>query len=380
VCVPVGTAALLTGALLAVANVSATTSTKPTRDSAEVANCVKAANAGVAAGRASVRPVISKTPLNLKKARGKTVFYLGGTLVDQRAQQLLKAFRQAAKIAGLKVKTFDGKGQVALWNQGFLTGVSQHADAIVAIGIDPAVVRGSLEKAKAAGVPVFGESMGDASIPAPRDLVKLDVVSNFRWEGARMADYVLAKTKCKVDAALLGTNLYTVGVAMNNGVRGEFKRLCPTQCELSYSEVDFTKLPTQVPGLTQSVIGRNPNTSWIITFDAIAVYAVTGLQQAHADKVKVISHDGNEANIDLMRKGTQQFATFAQAAPLLASFVTADEILRYLTGKPLDRKEAVLRGRLIDKANLGKGNDTASLFPKLTGLQTVFKKLWGIKP
>ncbi len=313
----------------------------------------------------------SGAPFDMKKNAGKSVWWISPNQSIPAMVANSNSFTQAAKAAGMKVTVFDGRGQVATWNQGVTEAVAQHADAILLQGIDPKLVAGPLKDAVKAGIKVVDSGNGGAHDPVPAGVYGHAAIDPHTYYGL-LADYIIAASNGTAHVGIFSDPKYMIlreGVAIQ---MAEFKRLCPG-CKVTLQNIDSSQMATQLPATTQTVLRRQPDTTYVLPiFDAMVNFVLQGVRQIGA-KVQVVSGDAVPANLDLVRKG-QQAADMGLPAEMIG-WVEVDLIGRALAGQPPQSEGVPVR--LLTKANLPIKYDFASLFGKFN-YQAAFKKAWGI--
>ena len=326
-------------------------------------------------------PITAKVPtdaIDVSSIQGSEIWAVFGVLFDEGGRLTADAVEEAGEVIGFDVRILDGLGNPEEWNTLITRAVAAEADAIIIFGIDPDLVAPSLAEALAAGIPVISGGGENAGAP-PRADVYVDMTADLARDGKIMADYVLAAMGCEGPVALINSSLFKVAVAMNEGIMGEFARLCPTDCELIYEEINLADMAVSLPVQAAAVVQTNPDIDWLIpAFDVFAFFVHQGLEEAGITHVRTVSHDGAFANLDVIRAGGPQVATMAWSPQDYRGWVLIDEVARALLGLPPDLDEALLINQLLDMTNLGPDNDFTTNFPGMTGFREAYKAIWGV--
>lgn len=334
------------------------------------ASCMSQAAAGVAEASKPIKAKVPAQPVDGSKVAGKTIWDIEFSSSVPLSNDIATGLSAGAAALGMHVKNFDGKGQVALWNQGVAEAVSQHADAILLNGFVPALVKTPYDEALKAHIPVVDAMNGNPGDPL--NGLFAHVTAQFTQFGAQMADLALKQTKCKSDIAIFtSTELQTL-VDMDQGSQNEIKKLCPNDCKTTIENVNPSSIATAAGPLAQTVIRRDPNINFVIAqYDALALYVVPGLQQA-GSKVPLVSQTGSEANLQFVQEG-KQYANLAFPDNRYIGWLVMDEIARALTGQPA-AKEYLPAQMLVHGDSFNPSNP----FPNFGDYASQFKKLWGV--
>jgi ABC-type sugar transport system substrate-binding protein len=337
-------------------------------DSVATSACVSKASAAVTAATAPMHPPTPSAVDVGSKLAGKTIWDIEFNSSVPISNSIATGLSDAAAAVGVKVKNFDGKGQVAQWNQGVSEAVSQHAAAILLLGFVPDLVKTPFEAAVKAHIPVIDTLNGNPTDPLNGLFAHVTgQVSDF---GKTMADLALKQTNCKADIAIFtGTVLQTL-VDQDKGAQDEVKALCGSACKTTLENVEPASIPTATGPLTQNAVRRDPKINFIIAqSDALALYVVPALAQVNS-KVPVVSQTGSQANLAFVKDG-KQYADLAFPDNKFIGWQVMDEMVRALTGAPASQ-EAIPAQLLIHGDNFDPNNP----FPSFGDYQAQFKKLW----
>ena len=340
--------------------------------------CIAEAESGVEEGRTPITAKVPTDAIDVSTIQGSDVWAVFGVLFDEGGRLTADATEEAGDLIGFNVRVLDGMGNPEEWNNLITQAVAANADAIIIFGIDPDLIAPALAEAEAAGIPVISGGGENAGAPARSDIY-VDMTADLSRDGKIMADYVLAEIGCEGSAVLINSSLFKVAVAMNEGVTGEFARLCPVDCTLTYEEINLADMAVSLPSQASTVVRANPEIEWIIPgFDVFAFFVHQGLDEAGLTNVKTVSHDGAFANLDVIRSGGPQVASMAWSPQDYRGWVLIDEVARALLGLPPDLDEALLINQLIDASNLGPDNEFTTNFPGMAGFRDAYRNIWGL--
>jgi ABC-type sugar transport system substrate-binding protein len=332
---------------------------------------VKEAKAGVDPARAPAKFVVPTANVDMASNKGKTIWYISLTQAIPFIANISNAVKEAGAEAGMKVVVFDGKGDVGTWNQGVDQAVAQGADGIILQGIDPTLVKNGLAKAKAKNIPVIDSFNQNPDEVAPG--IAAHVTTDFTRDGKVMADYVLSKTNCDANVLVFTQSIFHLLVNMNEGIKSEFKRLCP-ECKLKFVEVDPAKMTTSLGPQTQVALRRDPKVNFIMAaYDGMASLQVPAMQGI-GSKVPIISHDGAPQNLEYVRDGKLQVADLSFPPADYTGWAQVDQIGRAMQG---DKPEGIsVPVQLFDKDNVP--SDVTKAFPSFGDFRSAFKKVWAL--
>jgi ABC-type sugar transport system substrate-binding protein len=334
-------------------------------------DCVTQAKAGLEPARQPAKFVVPTGSVQMASNKGKTIWYISLTQSIPFIANISNAVKEAGSAAGMKVVVFDGKGDVGTWNQGVDQAVAQGADGIILQGIDPTLVKNGLAKAEAKHIPVIDSFNQNPDEVAPG--IAAHVTTDFTRDGKVMADYVLSQTNCDANAIVFTQSIFHLLVNMNDGIKGEFKRLCP-DCKLKFVEVDPAKMTTTLGPQTQVALRRDPKINFIMSaYDGMASLQVPALEGI-GSKVPIISHDGTEQNLEYVRDGKLQVADLSFPPADYTGWAQVDQIGRAMTG---EKPEGIsVPVQLFDKENVP--SDVKQAFPAFGDFRSAFKQVWGL--
>jgi ribose transport system substrate-binding protein len=336
-------------------------------------SCVSKATAAANAAKAVPPLVMPTASFDMKKNAGKSVWLIDELPIPELAD-IANGWEAAAKAAGLVPHVDNTTGTVASWSAGVSQAVSQNAAGIVLLGVPWQVVSGPLAAAAAKKIPVVQFSDGDQN-DAPPSTIYSHITSDFNLGGEYMADWVLADSNCQAHVAYLsaGTGAGSSGLEVDTGFANQLKALCAS-CTLAKTDVDIASLATQLPGATQSLLRRYPDTNYVVaTFDSLVTFIQPSVAQA-GSSAKIVAHDGAASNLQTISQGGAQAADVALPPPGYQGWLIMDSLGRGMLGLPATNE--IIVQRLIDKTNVN--TSISALFPDYANYQQDFEKLWGL--
>lgn len=318
--------------------------------------------------------------IDVASLKGKDVWYVDYDLSIPFEQLLHQGLKEGLSAAGVNLTTVDGKSQVTEFNRGIENAVAQKADAILLGGFPIDLVKPSLEKAKAAGIPVIDTHSGDPGpVPAEAaDLVAAQAAHSYSSPGALMADWIAVDSDGSGDIALIVSNELRTSNLVSDAFNKELTSVCP-DCNVKEFNVPVSNwdgIQTEV----QSILRANPDITYVApVFDGMALFAVPGIVTAgRADDVKVVSFNASPAVMEMLKKGEVVKADVGSAT-VLQGWGYADQTYRVLLDEePLDDIE--VPERLFTEANINdidlKGLE--STWYTDVNWEDAYKQLWGL--
>ncbi len=324
----------------------------------EMSDAVDAARAPVAKwpGQAS----------SVKPENGKTVYVITCASQGIGCVRAAKGVEEAGAALGWTVRTIDGQGDPARWNNGIQSAVAAKANGIVLAAVPPMMVGDALEKASAAKIAVVSVFN---PLPAKKDDVFAYVRPVHTDQGKLAADWVAVDSKGKGTVILVSDKIFPELVERVNGFKEELAKCA--DCKI-VETVDSTiaEMAQRLPGAVAAALSRHPNADYVIApFDSNGFFASEGVRQAgKAGKVKVASYEGDPQAIAAIRDGKYAM-TIANPAEWMG-WQAADELVRAFAAQPAANTPVAYR--LIEKDNAPT--------PFWTGdvdCRAEYKRLWG---
>jgi ribose transport system substrate-binding protein len=349
------------------------------------ASTTASGSGGSAAAQAALtkdeKPPVFKAPgptFDASKASGKTLFVVNLLSSIPLIQVTNDAAATALKLVGAKLVQYDGKGSVSQYAAGINQAISQHASAIALFAIDPNLVAGPINKAKAAGIPVIVIQYGDPGVKMPFGLTAQTTYC-YSCAGTMMANYILANASGKSPSvALIESTEVTNSKWEIDGFKQTINKHCP-DCQVIDQNVPVADWQTQIPTLTQSLIRSHPNLNYIVPiYDGMALFVVPAIHSAGAaKKVAVVTFNGT---LGLMQDMASKNVVKAEVGSPQAweGWALADQFLRIVTGqKPLTDENVGLR--TFDVSNIA---DVPLNNPESTwygvDFEPIYKQMWGV--
>jgi len=283
-----------------------------------------------------------------KAVKGKTVWWVSCGEAYVGCQIPSRGFKEAAQLMGWNVQVKDGAANADTASAIIRSAIGAKVDAVIVDAFDCPSIKGALEAAKAAKLPVGEIISADCDDPSfgaggqplfaftPKVLGNTSPLAYWaQWSQAR-AKYVAAKVGSDAQVVLLGEASYANQIAQNQAFAQQFKTSC-SGCTLKSAPWTFAQVPSPATQNWQTAIASNPKAKAI----AFSVDSAMGLGLLTAIKGSGRSGDqgliigGGEGlpdNIALVREGKYQ--TFATAMSYdWFAWSAADDLNRLLAGE-----------------------------------------------
>jgi ribose transport system substrate-binding protein len=312
------------------------------------------------------------------KAKGKKVMYIGVDASIPIVKTIYDAMKEAGAQVGVDVQQFDGKGQVAEFNRGIETAISQKYDAITLLAIPSGLVSGAIADAKKAGIPVVQVQEHDPGSPLADGVVG-QVTFCYSCAGKLIADFVIADSGGKANGTIFISKDVSNGTDEEKGMRDEFAELCPG-CKFESQNVAVADWNTKLGTLTRSTLTSKPDTGYLLAlYDGMTIPIVPAVAQAgKAGKVKVVSFNATPSVMKEMANG-DTMAGDVGGANVWFGWGLADQVFRVLAGEqPVEDENIPLR--MFTKENLGDidlSKDESTWYGSVD-FRGEYKKLWGL--
>lgn len=306
---------------------------------------------------------------------------------DQSVPAIAKTAEEAliaTEAAGWKGKVINGEGSVAKYNAIIDEARVAGADAVLLIAVDCAPVKGALQRAKAAGMPVTSGGTEDCDAPSQGGTEAL-FTQNFEPEpgtlsslgvahraGELKAAWVLANVPGKKEVIqFVTTDVYNVH-AFAEGFKNAFN--CGECSIVETIPFHLSEIGTTITQKAQTAMLKHPNANVIDSgIDSVAkevAQAIVNLGKT--ESVYNVSVLGEPEVITLIKDGRGVSATVGWDTNW-HSWSQVDNLIRYF-----NHEKQVFSGwgmGIVDKEHLPKGEE----WEPPVEFRENYEKLWGVK-
>jgi ribose transport system substrate-binding protein len=365
-------------------NSSTTATSAPSASSSSSSAALSEAKRAFAA---STRPATWKAPgpaFTLGNAlKGKTIAYIANGLSFPFSQSVVAGFKQAASAAGAKTFVTDGAGQTAKASGLVQQAVGQKVAAIVIQGFLPDQLAASIGAAKAAGIPVVLTAGQDPHAVTPAESkigVSAIATQCFSCAGKAVADYVASDSGGKAKVVVFNVpDIAESSKAELGAFKAELTRVCP-DCKVTVKDAPLAQWVSGLPQLTSSALKSDPTVNYLFPLYDGMVASMKGAvaSAAAADRVKIVSYNGNKPNLAAIQKADIEALDVGQASSWLG-WANVDQVARLVTKNPPAADENVpnrsFDKSVVDSIDLSKSDST---WYGNTDFVAAYRKLWGL--
>src|SRR4029079_12664438 len=294
------------------------------------------------------------------KAGGKTIFVIPASSQVPFVSTISKHITRIAKLAGVKVTTWQNQGQPSQWVQGMDAAIAQKASAIVLLaGNDPAGLQPQIKAAKAKGIPTIVAHLYDEKQPSAPNVGGL-VNIPYNLAGRLIADQAIVDPKGKANALVVTINQVKSTVPMVAGIKTEFAKFCKG-CNLQFTDVTIADIATKIHPNVQAALTADPGINYVICLydSAEAPFASAAIRASgRTGKVKISTFNGTPEMLKEVGKGIISMDVGENLEWI--GYAIVDQSLRIMGGLTLVKSEHV-PVRVFDSSNI------ADAGPKFTG-------------
>lgn len=254
-----------------------------------------------------------------------------------------KGFSEAAALIDWEVTVFDGELNPQKWNEGIRQAIAAKADAIVVNDFDCAPVKGALEEAHAAGIPIIAWYAYDCTEgnPSEKDLFDIQISygdKNFKeWSlyyGESIADWLITKTGAKAKAIVLTNDELLVVKYLVDGFEQRFAE-CTSCTTLETYDFVLADLGTTLQQKTESLILQHPDADSIMApYDAAVALGIgpAVVASGRNDELLVTGGEGFATNVGYIYDNLGQ-DHFTGSATRWTAWAAVDALNRYFHGE-----------------------------------------------
>jgi ribose transport system substrate-binding protein len=285
---------------------SSVTSSNTSSSSSATSPGVSRAEAAIKSGEAQPTFAAPGAGLNGRAiAKGKTVVLIPYDTRLPYDVALMKAFATYATKAGFSnVTDYSTAGLPDQWARGVDYAISRHANAIVLVdAADPRTFLPAMKRAKAAGITVLTQNLGDASDPLTGAFGAGGIPLGYDQAGKDLANYAIWKTNGKADVlAVDGDPGGPFDTDLKKAMLATFKQNCPS-CTVHTVAVNGADWATQMTPSVEGALKADSNINFILPYYDSQTTYVTPAETAVGTKIPIASFNGTPAFMEMVRKG-----------------------------------------------------------------------------
>ncbi|UPO76207.1 sugar ABC transporter substrate-binding protein [Arthrobacter sp. Helios] len=237
-------------------------------------------------------------------AEGKSVVVIPCTYASEACARGADAAMEAAASLGWETRMIDPGGNPEKARQAIDQAIQLDADGIIFTAAVADQIDASLQQARDAGI-FLVNSMSPAD-----DRFDVEVVPDEDVSGKMMAAAIAQDSGGTAKILVTTDPAFPSITARTEAFTKWLPELC-SECEIVETlETQMSQLQSGLPPQIQATLTANPDINYIWTHTGAAVVSsqATVARSANGDTIKMVSYDGNSANLDLIKDGKSQFA------------------------------------------------------------------------
>ncbi|MCZ4549686.1 MULTISPECIES: substrate-binding domain-containing protein [Mycobacteriales] len=250
-------------------------------------------------------------------------------------------------------------------------------DAIHIAGTPLAMLSKQIESAKAAGIPVIADSVGDEPVPGVIS-TSIDGIAQVQEWGKMVASQVVADSDGNANIAIFTITDYSILNIFTDAFKAQLETLCPG-CKTQMVNQQVTDLGTKTPQSVVSTLQRDPSINWaVFSFGDLVLGVDAALRGAGLqDQVRFAGQSPSPENLKSLKDGDD--SVWVGFPIQIIGWRVLDMLARQFNGDSLQpADDAFLPTQLLNKNNI----DSAVLDPDtgfyigVADYQEQFEKLW----
>lgn len=286
---------------------------------------------------------------------------------------------ETGKTLGLEVMHWKNQGNPTQWVQGVEYAISNNFDAIDLFGgIIPSAIGPQVERARAAGIKIFGASYSDTTQEGD-SLADVTLAQPYSEAGRIIAAWIAAQTDGKANVLIIGSDDIQQSQPFQKAIGEALDKFCDGGCSHRYANVNIPDWATKIQSTVQSALLADPTINYVVPlYDSMSQFVLPALAiTGKKDTVKIASFNGTPEVLDMVRNGDVEMDVGESLSWMARSML--DGYVRGMCGmEGGDTLNVPLR--IFTKANVEDAGVPAA-FNKGYGDSDVegFNKLWGVK-
>lgn len=303
-------------------------------------------------------------------AKNKSVVLIPASAALEGASEPMAGAKEAAELLGWKTRTIDGKGTPADEAAAITQAVALKPDAIIIHAIDPSTVKGAVNAARAAKIPVIASSV------KPTNLVDFSSSpTQETWEktGEDVGNFIVAKTDGKAKYIQLDNEEFAVVGYRTTGLERALTK-CTGCKKVASASFSYAEMASKLPQLVQQLLQAHPDANAIsVPFDAAVPFVLQG-EKAIGKKLIITAGDGTSEGLKCIRDDCGLTATGALPVTWIG-WTDVDAANRIFNGEDPNEASVGLPAKLVVKDNVQQEPGT---WNGDVDYPTEYKKLWKV--
>jgi ABC-type sugar transport system substrate-binding protein len=301
-----------------------------------------------------------------KIATGKSIVVIPCTYASEACARGADSAMEAAAFLGWEARMIDPAGDPEKSRQAVDQAVQLGADGIIFTAGVGDLIEANLQAARDAGIFTVttmepADDRFDISIAPDEDLA-----------GKMAAAAIAADSKGAAKVIVVTDPQYPSVKLRTEAFKTWLPKLC-ADCEIVETiETQFSQMQTNLPAQVQATLTAKPGVNYIWTYTGAAVAALqpTVERSANGEAIRMLSFDGNSANLDFITQGKSQ--AFEVIKPMeYTGYLAVNELNSLFAGETKGAKTIEMPARLVDADSMPTLPWTGD-----TDWKGAFEKLW----
>ncbi|ETD32523.1 substrate-binding domain-containing protein [Williamsia sp. D3] len=319
--------------------------------------------------------LVLDTPLSKAPEAGKYVISIETPQPISSAKD--DAIQQAADLLGWRYQRIIMGTDAEAAPKAMDQAIALKPDAIHFSGTPVSMLSKQIESAKAAGITVIADSVGDEPIPGVIS-TSLDGTAQVQEWGKMVASQVVVDSEGDANVAVFTITDYPILNVFTDAFTAQMKAQCPG-CKVEMVNQQVTDLGTKTPQSVVSTLQRDPNINYaVFSFGDLVLGVDAALRGAGLqDQVTFAGQTPTPDNLKSLEDGDN--SVWVGFPVQILGWRVLDMLARSFNGDDLGpADDAFLPTQLLNKDNIGSAviDDKTGFYVGVADYQDQFKALW----
>jgi ribose transport system substrate-binding protein len=295
--------------------------------------------------------------------------------------------QDAADALGWKTTLIDSKGDFNNAGQAIRQAIAAEADGIFVYALDCEYFKQPLQEAKDAGIPVvtaeardcnqdirFKDNGGPQLFTSVVDYVEGSLLEWFKAYGVAQAKLALAKSGDNTHSMSFYIGELGASVVISDAYQQYLEENC-AKCEDRVVNYTLAQAASGYQEKAQQALLQHPETNLIrVDADGTLTGGVLTAARISAPGAKIISGEGQEALLDVFRKGNTEIVGGVGTATTWEGWAAIDALLRIFAGEP-----PASSGIGVQVWDVDHNTPSSGGYEPPVDYRALYKKAWGVQ-
>ncbi|MDF2443070.1 MAG: ribose transport system substrate-binding protein [Subtercola sp.] len=258
----------------------------------------------------------------------------------------------------------------------FELAISQKPDGIYYTGFTTATMQQQLTEAKAAGIVVVSQSLGEDT--PPESVAQIRQNSTEDTNGELLGAQIVAASNGKAHVLYVGLPRYPVTARTPIGIQNSFDKFCPG-CTVTQIQAEASDIGTNLPNAVVSELQRDPTINYIaFNFGDMTTGVQAAIDAASlTDQATIVGATPNNDNLTSLKSGGA--GIFVDNLGPQMGWQVMDVFARAFLGDDVTVQEGAVPTQILTKDNIGAASiDGQGYWYAPSDYQEQYAKLWGL--